>query len=35
MLLHHFLWNIIVITEFMFGVGVLSTSEAAQVRVMN
>lgn len=33
MLLHNFLWNII--TEFMFWVGVLSTSEAAQVRDMS
>lgn len=32
MLLHHFLRN--VITKFMFWIGVLSTSEAAQVRDM-
>lgn len=32
MLLHNFLRNIIVVTKFMFWVGVLSTLEAAQVR---
>lgn len=33
MLLHNFLRN--VITKFLFWIGVLSTSEAAQVRDMN
>lgn len=35
MLLHHFLRNIVVITKFVFWFGVLSISEAAQVRDMS